>query len=236
MQASVAQQRLVIGRTGYPNVGNPPPSMRYSAPRRPLSLPHPARPSTSRWLPAPRRQPALEYMSLQTLIISDELVLCDCPGLVLPKYAHSKAEMVVAGAATGLLCHRLLSSCRACPPLRAWSGHLRLDRGFDWLGRHDVATPELAFPVASYLLACGDGGCRLCPKAWTSAQCSISLPASALAATLPGCTAGVIPIDRLTDVGAPIDVVLHQAGIRQVLCDELLLYRVFTHASRTQPT
>ncbi len=33
----------------------------------------------------------------QTLIVSDRLLLCDCPGLVLPKYANSKAEMVAAG-------------------------------------------------------------------------------------------------------------------------------------------
>lgn len=34
----------------------------------------------------------------QTLIISAALLLCDCPGLVLPRYAQSKAEMVAAGA------------------------------------------------------------------------------------------------------------------------------------------
>lgn len=38
------------------------------------------------------------YGRLQTLVINDQLQLCDCPGLVLPKYAHSKAEMVAAGA------------------------------------------------------------------------------------------------------------------------------------------
>ena len=35
----------------------------------------------------------------QTLIVSEALLLCDCPGLVLPRYAQSKAEMVAAGAA-----------------------------------------------------------------------------------------------------------------------------------------
>ena len=34
----------------------------------------------------------------QTLIVSEALLLCDCPGLVLPRYAQSKAEMVAAGA------------------------------------------------------------------------------------------------------------------------------------------
>jgi large subunit GTPase 1 len=33
----------------------------------------------------------------QTLHISDDLVLCDCPGLVLPKFASSRADMVAAG-------------------------------------------------------------------------------------------------------------------------------------------
>lgn len=33
----------------------------------------------------------------QTLIVSEALLLCDCPGLVLPRYAQSKAEMVAAG-------------------------------------------------------------------------------------------------------------------------------------------
>ena len=35
---------------------------------------------------------------LQTLNVTATLCLCDCPGLVLPQYAQSKAEMVAAGA------------------------------------------------------------------------------------------------------------------------------------------
>ncbi len=35
----------------------------------------------------------------QTLNVTARLTLCDCPGLVLPRYAASKAEMVAAGAA-----------------------------------------------------------------------------------------------------------------------------------------
>lgn len=34
----------------------------------------------------------------QTLNVTARLTLCDCPGLVLPRYAASKAEMVAAGA------------------------------------------------------------------------------------------------------------------------------------------
>lgn len=33
----------------------------------------------------------------QTLNVTPSLCLCDCPGLVLPQYAQSKAEMVAAG-------------------------------------------------------------------------------------------------------------------------------------------
>lgn len=33
----------------------------------------------------------------QTLHIDPELVLCDCPGLVMPSFLASKAEMVVWG-------------------------------------------------------------------------------------------------------------------------------------------
>jgi large subunit GTPase 1 len=33
----------------------------------------------------------------QTLNVSDGLCLCDCPGLVMPRFARSKAEMVAAG-------------------------------------------------------------------------------------------------------------------------------------------
>lgn len=33
----------------------------------------------------------------QTLKLTDEVTLCDCPGLVFPKYSESKAEMVLNG-------------------------------------------------------------------------------------------------------------------------------------------
>jgi hypothetical protein len=49
----------------------------------------------------------------QTLIVSESLLLCDCPGLVLPRYAQSKAEMVAAGAPCLLL---IIVGC--CTPLR----------------------------------------------------------------------------------------------------------------------
>ncbi len=33
----------------------------------------------------------------QTLNLDDDLVLCDCPGLVFPSFANSKAEMMTCG-------------------------------------------------------------------------------------------------------------------------------------------
>lgn len=34
---------------------------------------------------------------LQTLFVDSELMLCDCPGLVMPSYVSTKADMVVHG-------------------------------------------------------------------------------------------------------------------------------------------
>jgi large subunit GTPase 1 len=33
----------------------------------------------------------------QTLVLSDEVTLCDCPGLVFPQFANTQADMVVDG-------------------------------------------------------------------------------------------------------------------------------------------
>ncbi len=35
--------------------------------------------------------------TLQTLFLSEDLMLCDCPGLVFPSFLSSKAEMVCSG-------------------------------------------------------------------------------------------------------------------------------------------
>ena len=46
----------------------------------------------------PPLRPAAHLPLTQTLNVTASLCLCDCPGLVLPQYAQSKAEMVAAGA------------------------------------------------------------------------------------------------------------------------------------------
>ena len=34
---------------------------------------------------------------LQTLFLEEHLMLCDCPGLVMPMFVSTKAEMIVSG-------------------------------------------------------------------------------------------------------------------------------------------
>eukprot|EP00887_Chlorella_sp_A99_P006011 scaffold27.g6011.t1 len=75
-----AGNRLMVGLTGYPNVGK---SSTINALFGSKKTAVAATPGKTK--------------HFQTLNISDRLCLCDCPGLVLPQYAHSKAEMVAAG-------------------------------------------------------------------------------------------------------------------------------------------
>lgn len=75
-------ERLFVGLTGYPNVGK---SSTINALFGSKKTAVAATPGKTK--------------HFQTLNITERLTLCDCPGLVLPKYAASKAEMVAAGAA-----------------------------------------------------------------------------------------------------------------------------------------
>ncbi len=79
-------ERLMVGLTGYPNVGK---SSTINALFGSKKTAVAATPGKTK--------------HFQTLNITERLTLCDCPGLVLPKYAASKAEMVAAGAAPSLL-------------------------------------------------------------------------------------------------------------------------------------
>ena len=84
--------RLVVGLTGYPNVGK---SSTINALFGSKKTAVAATPGKTK--------------HFQTLLVGDDLMLCDCPGLVLPKYASSKAEMVAAGALP--FAHRKMSRC-----------------------------------------------------------------------------------------------------------------------------
>eukprot|EP00262_Sarcandra_glabra_P018088 TRINITY_DN6402_c0_g1_i1.p1 TRINITY_DN6402_c0_g1~~TRINITY_DN6402_c0_g1_i1.p1 ORF type:complete len:638 (+),score=126.49 TRINITY_DN6402_c0_g1_i1:203-1915(+) len=75
-----ASKHVVVGFVGYPNVGKS---------------------STINALLGEKRTGVTstpgKTKHFQTLIISDELTLCDCPGLVFPSFSSSRNEMVAAG-------------------------------------------------------------------------------------------------------------------------------------------
>ncbi|PSC70574.1 large subunit GTPase 1-like protein [Micractinium conductrix] len=73
-------ERLVVGLTGYPNVGKSSTINALFGSKKTAVAPTPGK-----------------TKHFQTLNVTGTLCLCDCPGLVLPQYAQSKAEMVAAG-------------------------------------------------------------------------------------------------------------------------------------------
>ena len=72
--------RVTVGLTGYPNVGKSSTINALFGSKKTAVAPTPGK-----------------TKHFQTLNITDHMTLCDCPGLVLPKYAQSKSEMVAAG-------------------------------------------------------------------------------------------------------------------------------------------
>lgn len=73
-------EQLVVGLIGYPNVGK---SSTINALFGSKKTAVAATPGKTK--------------HFQTLLVSDSLCLCDCPGLVMPRFARSKADMVAAG-------------------------------------------------------------------------------------------------------------------------------------------
>lgn len=75
-----ATKHVVVGFVGYPNVGKS---------------------STINALVGGKRTGVTstpgKTKHFQTLIISDELMLCDCPGLVFPSFSSSRYEMIASG-------------------------------------------------------------------------------------------------------------------------------------------
>ncbi|KAG0618856.1 hypothetical protein M758_4G095800 [Ceratodon purpureus] len=78
--SSSASGRVMVGFVGYPNVGKS---------------------STINALVGEKKTGVTstpgKTKHFQTLIISDKLMLCDCPGLVFPSFTTSRSEMVAAG-------------------------------------------------------------------------------------------------------------------------------------------
>ncbi|PAA52847.1 hypothetical protein BOX15_Mlig031700g3 [Macrostomum lignano] len=70
----------VVGLVGYPNVGK---SSSINALLRAKKVPESATPGRTK--------------HLQTLPLGDRLVLCDCPGLVMPQFVGTSADLVVHG-------------------------------------------------------------------------------------------------------------------------------------------
>lgn len=77
---SQPEARLMVGLTGYPNVGK----------SSTINALFGSKKTTVSATPGKTKH-------FQTLNITKNLTLVDCPGLVLPRYAASKAEMVAAG-------------------------------------------------------------------------------------------------------------------------------------------
>ena len=75
-----AARRLVVGLVGYPNVGKSSTINAIFGAKKTAVAPTPGK-----------------TKHFQTLNVSPSLCLCDCPGLVLPRFAGSRAEMVAAG-------------------------------------------------------------------------------------------------------------------------------------------
>lgn len=77
---SSASKSVIVGFVGYPNVGKS---------------------STINALVGQKRTGVTstpgKTKHFQTLIISDELTLCDCPGLVFPSFTSSRYEMIASG-------------------------------------------------------------------------------------------------------------------------------------------
>ncbi|XP_022729095.1 LOW QUALITY PROTEIN: GTPase LSG1-2-like [Durio zibethinus] len=77
---SAPPEKVVVGFVGYPNVGKS---------------------STINALVGQKRTGVTstpgKTKHFQTLIISDELTLCDCPGLVFPSFSSSRYEMIASG-------------------------------------------------------------------------------------------------------------------------------------------
>ncbi|KAJ8905088.1 hypothetical protein NDN08_001599 [Rhodosorus marinus] len=75
-----ADTRVVVGMIGYPNVGKSSTINSIMGSKKVSVSSTPGR-----------------TKHLQTLLVDDEVMLCDCPGLVFPNFASSKGELITRG-------------------------------------------------------------------------------------------------------------------------------------------
>ncbi|KNC50777.1 uncharacterized protein AMSG_06673 [Thecamonas trahens ATCC 50062] len=73
-------QQAIVGLVGYPNVGK----------SSTINALYGAKKTSVAATPGKTKH-------FQTLILSDDIMLCDCPGLVFPSFVSSQAEMVCSG-------------------------------------------------------------------------------------------------------------------------------------------
>lgn len=79
-QASTSGRPVTVGLVGYPNVGKSSTINALFGSKKTAVAPTPGK-----------------TKHFQTLFVSETLCLCDCPGLVLPRLARSKEDMIAAG-------------------------------------------------------------------------------------------------------------------------------------------
>ena len=79
-QSAGASERLTVGMVGYPNVGK---SSTINVLCKQKKVAESATPGKTK--------------HFQTIILNDQLCLCDCPGLVFPSFIATKADMVCNG-------------------------------------------------------------------------------------------------------------------------------------------
>jgi 50S ribosome-binding GTPase len=94
VQSEAGPKRLKVGLTGYPNVGKSSTINALFGSKKTAVAPTPGK-----------------TKHFQTLNVTEQLTLCDCPGLVLPRYAASKAEMVAAGTVQRLAAYLNRTTC-----------------------------------------------------------------------------------------------------------------------------
>ncbi|KAJ3679548.1 hypothetical protein LUZ60_017559 [Juncus effusus] len=109
--ASSSKKQVTVGFVGYPNVGKS---------------------STINALVGEKRTGVTtttgKTKHFQTLIISSELILCDCPGLVFPSFSASRHEMVACGV---LLVDRMTQHREAVQVVENRVGRVSLERVYN---------------------------------------------------------------------------------------------------------